>query len=112
LTSCIASDIVNALANNFVTFFEKSRPDYRKQNQPMTHSHPTRKNSSTSALPGGAVNVSHARGNVTYSLLTVAFVELQFLPTHATPRSYIALELYALTTRLGFPGAAIHLPTS
>jgi hypothetical protein len=85
----------------------------------MTHSHPTREKS-TPALPGGAFNVSNAFDNhaniacdiVLYLPLTVAFVERQFLPTHATPRSYTVSELYAPVTRLGFPGAAIHLPTS
>jgi hypothetical protein len=77
----------------------------------MIHSHPTREKS-TPALLGGAFNVSNAFDTVTNQLLTVAFVERQFLPTHATPRSYSFTKQYALTTRLGFPGAAVHLLVS
>jgi hypothetical protein len=85
----------------------------------MTHSHPTREKS-TPALLGGAFNVSNAFDNhaniacdiVLYLPQTVAFVERQFLPTYATPRSYKVSELYAPVTRLGFPGAAVHLLAS
>jgi hypothetical protein len=85
----------------------------------MTHSHPTREKS-TPALLGGAFNVSNAFDNhaniacdiVLYLPQTVAFVERQFLPTHTTPRLYSFTKHYALTTRLGFPGAAVHLLAS
>jgi hypothetical protein len=77
----------------------------------MTHSDPTREKS-TPALLGGAFNVSNAFDTVTNLPLAVAFVERQFLPTHATPRSYSLTELYAPVTRLGFPGAAVHLLVS
>jgi hypothetical protein len=75
------------------------------------------KSTTTPSLGSGRAIVASlvklkAYGNVLYPLLTVAFVERQFFPTHATPRSYKVSELYAPVTRLGFPGAAIHLPTS